>query len=82
MDPVEQRIREFISKEFLEGAAADFDADDSLLETGLIDSIGLFRLVAFLEEAYRIRIPDQDLLAENFRSISHIARYLNARPAA
>jgi len=82
MDPIEQKIREFISKEFLNGTDADFDRNASLLETGMIDSIGLFRLIAFMEDALRIRIPDQDLLAENFRSLDHIVQYVKARQGA
>lgn len=82
MDPIEQKIREFISKEFLNGKDMEFDRNASLLETGMIDSIGLFRLIAFMEEALQIRIPDQDLMAENFRTLDHIVQYVKTRKGA
>jgi len=81
-DSIEQIIREYIAKDFLDGARADFDPDTSLLETGLIDSIGLFRLLAFLEERFRVRIPDEDLMAENFQTLGHIVRYIRGRVSA
>jgi len=79
MDSIEQKVREFISGEFLAGGSTDFDRDSYLLETGVIDSIGLFRLITFLEETFHVRIPDQDLLAENFQSLNHIMKYINTR---
>ena len=79
MDPIENRVREFVSTEFLGGATADFDQGASLLETGLIDSIGFFRLVGFLEMSFGIRVPDDDLLAENFQSLEKIIEYIRRR---
>ena len=79
MDPTESRVREFLSIELLAGATANFPLDASLLETGLIDSIGFFRLVSFLEMSFGIRVPDDDLLADNFQTLEKIIAYIDRR---
>jgi D-alanine--poly(phosphoribitol) ligase subunit 2 len=46
------------------------------LEEGLIDSLGVMRLVAFLEEEFDVKIPPQDLTIENFITVQAITTYL------
>ena len=53
--------------------------DESLFNRGLMDSFGIMSLVSELTRRYKIRVPDEDLLPDNFDSISSIARYVNAR---
>jgi acyl carrier protein len=79
MDQIEGKIHEFIVKDLLWEKQAQLDSETQLLEEGIIDSIGLFRMVTFLEETFRIRVPDEDLLAENFQSIHRIAEYVSHR---
>jgi acyl carrier protein len=54
------------------------DADD-LVETGVVDSLGIFQLVAFLEERFGIAIADEDITPENFGSIVAIDRLVAGR---
>jgi len=79
MDALEQNIREFITKELMGGENKDFDRNLSLLDSGAIDSISLFRLISYLEETHHVRVPDQDLLAENFQTLDHIVKYVKTR---
>jgi acyl carrier protein len=81
MEGITERIEQFISTEFLEGEKIGVGSDASLLETGIIDSIGLFRLVAFLEESFAISVQPEDLLAENFESIDAISGYIRSQLA-
>ena len=65
----EVRIREYIISEFghlLEGT--ELDVDRNLLGD-VIDSMGVMQLVVFLEEGFNVRIPDEDILPANFRSV-------------
>jgi acyl carrier protein len=50
--------------------------DDSLFETGLLDSFALPDLVSALEEEFSIKVPDRDLTPRKFDSISRIEAYL------
>ena len=79
MDEIEGKIHEFIVKDLLWEKQTELDSETQLLEEGIIDSIGLFRMVTFLEETFHIRVPDEDLLAENFQSIRRIGDYVKER---
>jgi acyl carrier protein len=75
-------IREFIAVEILHDALATPLTDqDLLIESGIIDSLGIMTLLTFLEEKFSIQIPGEDLMPENFSSISSITtlieRHLN-----
>lgn len=53
--------------------------DESLFERGLIDSLGITILITHLEKTYRIRVPEEDLLPDNFDTISSIVHYVNSK---
>ena len=61
--------------------AVRFRDEDSLLERGIIDSVAMVDLIAFLEKTYGITISDDDMTPENFDSVDAIARYVAARKA-
>ena len=53
--------------------------DESLFESGLLDSFALPDLVSALEESFSIQIPDSDLNPRKFDSIERIEEYLDSR---
>ena len=52
---------------------------DNLLELGVVDSLGILKLSAFLEEAFGIRVADDDLLPEYFESLDAITKYASSK---
>jgi len=52
------------------------EADDDLLGTGLLDSLGMMKLIAFLEEEYKIIVGPEDMIIDNFMTVEHITQYL------
>ena len=50
--------------------------DEDLLEQGIIDSLGIMKLVLFLEESYGIQVNDQDIIPENFQCLSSMVMYV------
>jgi acyl carrier protein len=77
---VETVIKDYISRELVQDPALLPLADDaSLLESGILDSLSLLRLVVYLEERFGIMVGDADLLPENFASVEAICGYLRAR---
>ena len=50
--------------------------EEELLSSGLIDSITIMKLIAHLEEAYEIKVPPQDMVIENFITVSSITEYI------
>ena len=58
---------------------ADIGDEDDLIDAGVIDSLGIFQLVAFLEERFNISIGDEEITPENFGSVMAIERLVAAR---
>ena len=50
--------------------------DDDLLFEGGLDSFGIMQVVAYLEETYRIRVPEDVFARDNFRNVSTIAAWV------
>lgn len=75
-----ERLIAFIEAQILSGRADGSVAPDSeLLASGLLDSLGVFSLVFFIEEEFQISVPPQDVTLQNFASVSEIVRYLSAQ---
>ena len=79
MSPSEQQVREFIAQTFVMADAAGLSADQSLLAARLIDSTGVLELVGFLEETFKIRVADDELVPENLDTISNIVAYIDRK---
>ena len=74
---MEAKIIDYIKSELAGDPNAALTADDDLLNSGLVDSMGVMRLIAFIEEEFNVKIPPQDLVIENFVSVSAMVAYLN-----
>lgn len=57
-------------------------ADDNLLTSGLIDSMGVMKLITFIEKEFGVKVPPQDMVIENFMSVNAISEYLTSFTAA
>jgi len=75
---IERELREFIAKELARDVGEVKD-DESLLEAGVIDSLGVLSLVSFIERRYRIAVTEDEMMPENFDSIGAIAGFIARR---
>ena len=76
MTDLHQAIRKFVVDHFLFGEDNGLPGDASFLEMGVVDSTGVLELVSHLEQTYKIKVADQDLVPENLDSINSIVNYL------
>jgi D-alanine--poly(phosphoribitol) ligase subunit 2 len=53
--------------------------DESLFDSGILDSFALPDLVSALEQEFSIQIPDSDLNPRKFDSVERIEEYLDSR---
>jgi acyl carrier protein len=73
-------IKQFIARNFLFTEDGNAVRDDqSLMSTGTLDSTGILELIMFVEERFKLKIPDEDMLPENFDSVRAIADYIELR---
>jgi acyl carrier protein len=54
-------------------------ADTDLLLTGLVDSLGVVRIVAWIEDELNIVIDPTDVTLENFQTIDRMVAYISRR---
>ena len=74
-----EKLARYIASELLNQANLVIGVDDDLLGTGLLDSLSVMSLVYHIEEDVGISIPAEDVLIENFGSLSAIDRYVGRR---
>jgi len=72
-------LSEFVRNELLHGRKVALTEDADLLSAGIVDSLGILRLVAFIEERFGVQVPDEDVVFENFQSIGAMASYVSQR---
>ncbi len=75
-------VRTFIDEELVKIKQPSFDANVDLLKEGVIDSLSLMRLIAFLEEQFHLQIEDEEIVPENFRTLSAIVDFVSQHQAA
>jgi acyl carrier protein len=74
------KIKEFIVEEFMPDMSADELEDDFDLQTGgAVDSLGLLKLVAWLESEYGISVDESELGPDSLRTVNSINEFINER---
>lgn len=53
--------------------------DDSFFENGIIDSVGVLELVAFVEDTFHITIDDDELTLENLDSVNRLLSFIQSK---
>ena len=79
MDERRAQIKAFLSRYF---KSRELEPDDDIFSLGFVNSLLAMQLVAFVEKEFGIRVEDQDLDLDNFRSIDAIARLVERKTEA
>lgn len=80
MESVQNRISEFMLTTFPPSTPGEeYSLTQSLLGTGVIDSIGVLSLVTWLEQEFDIMVDDEDVVPENLDSIASLTRFVDSK---
>ncbi|HSK81613.1 MAG TPA: acyl carrier protein [Thermoanaerobaculia bacterium] len=79
MDETQLKIKEFLSRFFKNH---DLKADEDIFALGFVNSLLAMQLVAFVEKEFGVRVEDEDLDLDNFRSINAISALIAKKKAA
>lgn len=72
-----QVIKNFIQSELVKDRANDsLKDDDNLIEAGVIDSLGIMKLLVYLEETFSINVSDDELIPDNFETVDAISAFV------
>ncbi len=70
-------LKSYIETSLLNGRSVA--TDENLLLSGLLDSLGVMSLVAYVEDNFEIAVPFEDVIIENFMTIEAMAQYIRSR---
>jgi hypothetical protein len=76
---VKESIRAFILEYAAGRGVTEAKDNDSLLNANIIDSLGSFRLIAFLEETFPLTIEDSDMVPENYQILNDIESFVTSK---
>ncbi len=73
---MKKKLRAFIFEELIFVAKPEqFSDDDDLLEAGL-DSMGIMRLIMFIEDDYNITLPDTEIEPDNVQTFNALEQWI------
>ncbi len=76
------RLKSYIIQEFVPaGHAADITDDMDLIQNGILDSLAVLKLVAFVEDNFDITLEPEEIDPENLKSISAISAMISEKCA-
>jgi len=70
-------IRQFVIEKLARAKKINhIDDQDNLIENGIIDSLGVMQLVAYLEGTFAVKVKDEDIIPDYFESLDAISNYI------
>ena len=77
---IEEKLKDYIARNLLfSDNGFKYDDDDSFLEEGIVDSIGVLELVAFVDESFGVEVEDHEVTPDNFDSVNKLAAYVQRK---
>lgn len=75
-----QRVTQYIMTDVASAPPETPPAPDfPIIEGGLVDSLGLFKVIAFAEEQFNVRIAPEEIIFENFSTINAIVNLIRGK---
>ena len=75
----QDEIRKFLIANFPLYKQTELSDNESLLENGIIDSMGILEIVNFLNDYFGLEVTDEDLIPENFDSVIGISNFVRTK---
>ncbi len=80
---MDEIIKDYIKKEFMfDNPQAVLENDESLVQGGIVDSLGIFLLIEFVDRQFGIKVQPEDVVVENFETVNSIMSLVNAKKVA
>ena len=77
---IEDQLKDYIAKNLLfSDNGFNYEDDASFLEEGIVDSIGVMELIAFVEETFGVKVEDHEVTPDNFDSVNKVAAFLRSK---
>jgi D-alanine--poly(phosphoribitol) ligase subunit 2 len=82
MDDETAKIKSFIVEEFMPDISVDeLESDYDLLTGGVVDSLGVLKFVAWMEDEFDIAVDESELGPDSFRTVTAIKEFVDSARA-
>lgn len=75
----QEKIRSFILKNFYVANASDLVDSASLLDSGIVDSTGVLEVIMFIEEEFKLKVADAEMIPANLDSVDNIVAFVKRK---
>ena len=75
----QEKIRSFILKNFYVANESDLVDSASLLDGGIVDSTGVLEVIMFIEEEFKLKVADAEMIPANLDSVDNIAAFVKRK---
>lgn len=83
MENIKVQLRQYIAENLLfSDNGADMNDEESFLDSGIVDSLGVLELATYVEDTFAIEVPDEEVIPDNFDSISKLTAYISRKTLA
>ena len=78
-ESIETSVQSWIHDNFPLAKQRSIGLGDSLLDSGIIDSLGTLELIAYLENEFDFIVDDEDMVADHFETIASITNFVKTK---
>jgi acyl carrier protein len=79
MADIKGNIKDYILEEFVPDGDIDVEDSTNLLEEEVVDSLGIFTLVSFIENKFNVSIDAEEVNLDNFETLSSITKLVESK---
>ena len=77
-----QVLEKFMLDDIAAGLSrVSFEGDENLLDKAIIDSLGIMKLIIFIEDTFKIKVDDAEIVPENFQSLNNMVHFVQQKGA-
>jgi acyl carrier protein len=55
------------------------EPDEDLLGSGIIDSLGIMKVVLFMEDTFGIKVNDEEIVPDNFQTLNNMVKFIEQK---
>ena len=77
---MEKTILNYLNEQLLDNDIdEDLDGNTDLLGSGILDSLGMVQLIAFVEKEFDVKVEPEDMVIENFMDVNSVCTYISGK---
>ena len=80
-EEISTKVQEWILEHFPLARERKISPSHSLLESGIVDSLGILDILLFLEQEFKFTVEEDEMVEDHFESMDSITKYVESKLA-